>query len=386
MAITSLVSPPTAAGQVAVGDRVDVVAGRSTAIDLLANDERDGLDSVSVDIVIPPRHGVVHWDSTGALFYDPDATFVGRDSLVYRLRVIPSGMFEIDTVASGVDFAADLTTDLGSASDATQFSVSGHLRAVLWPGSTPFDSVSVVGLELVNRESAALAFDYGDLGVTVLTVHVGVAPSGLRLTLLESGPSVVPGFAGLFTQTSNELGVSGTIQISGSGALGGQVPAGVQSFETSTSSDLAGLAGASGDSSLVIFNLDLAQSVDLAGNNADLRITGEIVARGRVSHGGFSGEATVYFDVSTGLATAEIPDRDGWSLYPNPSTGLFRLTSDIGARIELVVSDMLGRRILVARSETGDGELDLSSHPPGLYMVRWRSATERGSRVLMVVR
>ena len=386
MAMSCLLPTPTAVGQIAVGDKVDVVAGRSTLVDLLANDERDGLDSVAVEIVIPPKHGAIRRDSTGAWVYDSNLGFAGRDSLVYRLRVIPSAVFEIDTVASGVDFAADLgIPNLGSASDVTRFGVAGTVRAVLWPGAAGLDSVSVVGLDLVNREAASLAFDYGDLGVTVLTVHGGVADSDLRLGLRNAGASAVPGFAGLFTQAANELGVQGTIQISGSGALGSQVPAGVQSFDTTTASDLAGLVAASGDSSLVILNLDLAQNVDLAGNDADLRITGEIVARGRVAPVGFSGEATAYFDVVSGLAI-QLPDENGWSLYPNPTKGHFLLKSDIETFSAVGVFDMMGRRVLSLGVGRGDQDLDLSGHAPGLYLVRWRTRTRLFSRVVTLVR
>ncbi|MFT4605739.1 MAG: hypothetical protein ACI9W4_002483 [Rhodothermales bacterium] len=389
IAIVMMCGVPTsdAAGQIAVSDTVAVVAGRTARVDVLANDLRAGIDSVSVDVVVPPHGGSIAWDSTGGLLYEPDSGFVGLDSLVYRLQVVPAGLFEIDTVASVVDFAADLAIpNLGSASDNTGLRVSGHIRAVLWPGSSAIDSVSVIGLEMSNLDAASLAFDYGDLGVTVLTVNAGVASSDLRLTLLKGGPSAIPGFAGLFTQVSNELGVAGTIQISGSGALGAQVPAGVQEFDTSTSGDLAGLVGASGDSSLVILNLDLAQSVDLAGNDADLRITGEIVARGRVSPAGFSGHATVYFEVVSGLAT-EVLAAAELGVYPNPSTGLVRLSSASAVWSEVAVFDMLGRRIVSVRGDAGESQIDLSAQAPGLYLLRWQSQTgQTGSRSLMLVR
>jgi hypothetical protein len=151
-----------------------------------------------------------------------------------------------------------------------------------------------------------------------------------------------------------------------------------------TGSDLAGLVGTSGDSSLVILNLDISQSVDLAGNAADLRITGEILARGRVSVPGVSGDATVYFEVASGLAIGETADA-GTSLYPNPSSGRTRLSLGNPGLTRVVVYDMLGRQVLERRSD-GGSDLDLSGHPPGLYVVVWMSGTQSGSRVLVVIR
>lgn len=384
MAITlfSLASSGPAFGQVAVGDTVAASPQMPVSFDVLQNDQLAGLDSVQVIVVSQPMNGTLTREG-GRLIYESSPGFVGLDSLTYRLSVVPVARMEIDSLASTVTFGASLAIpNIGSSTDESSFPVSGMIRPVLWPGVAPYDSVSIAGLALRNATAAALAFDYGDLGVTVLTVNVAVDRGGIALTQLQPGPTAQPGFAGLFTQAANELGVAGSVQISGSGALGSQVPAGTQVFDTSTTSDLSGLVSAAGDSSLVIVNLDLQQQVDLSGNAADLHIRGEIVARGRVPAPSTSNLATVVFEVVSGLST-EIPTEGDWSMYPNPTSGAVWFE---GPYHRLEVFDVLGRRVAL---ELGPGRLhalDLSARPSGLYFVRWETSGRDFARPLIIRR
>lgn len=369
-------------GQVAVGDTVAAVPQMPVSFDVRQNDQLAGLDSVQVVVVSQPVHGTLTREGR-RLIYESMPGFVGRDSLTYRLSVVPVATMQVDSLASTVTFGASLAIpNIGSSTDQTTFPVSGTITPVLWPGTAPYDSVSVAGLDIRNAAAAALAFDYGDLGVTVLTVNVAVDQGGIVLSQLSPGPTAEPGFAGLFTQAANELGVAGSVQISGSGALGSQVPAGTQVFDTSTTSDLSGLALAAGDSSMVIVNLDLQQQVDLSGNAADLHIRGEIVARGRVPAAVTSNLAKVVIDVVSGLST-DVPHASDWSLYPNPTRGAVWFE---GPYDRLEVFDLLGRRVALETSPGGRHALDLSARSAGLYFVRWEAGGRGHARTLIVRR
>jgi hypothetical protein len=76
----------------------------------------------------------------------------------------------------------------------------------------------------------------------------------------------------------------------------------------------------------------------------------------------------------TGIALLPVPRVTRIEIAPNPGHGLFVLSLPDGNPIDaLIVTDLLGRRIAAAIPDVNTSsprrEVDLSSHPPGVYLV-----------------
>ena len=79
--------------------------------------------------------------------------------------------------------------------------------------------------------------------------------------------------------------------------------------------------------------------------------------------------ARVFNDLSTG-AGAERPVPT--VVYPNPSSGLFTVTTGLEGPVEMIVQDALGKTVMrwkLATSTLRAHELDLTKHPSGIYTV-----------------
>jgi Bacterial Ig domain/Secretion system C-terminal sorting domain len=369
---------------VAVSDAINVAAGRmATPIGgLLANDLLVDGDSIIVEVVSGPLHGTAVVGVAGAITYDPDPGFVGPDSLVYRIRRLPTARLAVDAAASELSLRASLAIpNFGSDTDEIQLSVAGHLDVIAWPDEAPYDSISVFGLALANTEASGLSFDYGSLGIVVLTVELEAAAGAIQLSMLQPGAAAETGFAGLFAQTGNELGVIGAVGVRGSGTLGGLVPSGDQVFDTSTTTDLSGLASRTGSTTQVILTIDLNQQVDIGGNAAEIWIAGEVVSEGPSVETLFSNEAVVRFNVVSGVAI-ETPAALSLAIFPNPSVGAVAVTMAPGAFQSLDVVDVLGRvQASQVLGHLARADLDLRDLAPGLYFVRLR-----GTRGVQVTR
>ncbi|MFT5144809.1 MAG: hypothetical protein ACI80V_001819 [Rhodothermales bacterium] len=358
---------------VAIPDAISVVAGREAtqAGGLLANDILVPGDSVLVEVLSGPLHGTAVVGPGGAISYDPDPGFAGLDSLVYRIRRLPAVRLAVDSEASELTLRASLAIpNLGSGTDEIQLSVAGYLDVFAWPDEAPSDSISVFGLSLANTDSTGLSFDYGSLGVVVLTVDLEASAGAIQLSMLQPGAAAETGFAGLFTQAGNELGVIGAVGVRGSGTLGGLVPTGDQVFDTSTTTDLGGLVSGTGSSTQVILTIDLNQQVDIGGNAAEIWISGEVVSEGPAVQTLFSNEAVVRFDVVSGVAT-ETLSASSLAIFPNPSVGTVSVTMVPGAFQSLDVVDVLGRvQASHAVGNLARADLDLRHLATGLYFVR----------------
>jgi len=79
-------------------------------------------------------------------------------------------------------------------------------------------------------------------------------------------------------------------------------------------------------------------------------------------------------DVLVGIY--EYRDRSQFTIYPNPTTGQFTVSSRQGATGEIQVYDLFGRKVL----ESKEPEIDMSTYPAGLYI--WRVGEARGKLVI----
>jgi hypothetical protein len=96
--------------------------------------------------------------------------------------------------------------------------------------------------------------------------------------------------------------------------------------------------------------------------------------------------ADVYgsFDLRTPRLVGNSAQYSGLNVYPNPSTAIFRVTSE-QAMQELVVRDLSGREVLRTLPVAGTTELDLSAQRDGVYMLEVRM-TDRTEQTRLVLR
>ena len=104
-------------------------------------------------------------------------------------------------------------------------------------------------------------------------------------------------------------------------------------------------------------------------------------AVGRVAS--FLAEVVCAQPITCGNVALEVPGvlpNAGWQPFPNPTTGTITVQVDEPAVITL--SDVSGRVVLQQRASVGMIDLDLSSFPNGVYMLRCVGAKVRSARVL----
>jgi Big-like domain-containing protein len=364
---------------------------QTAAPGLLVNDTQGVADSMEVELVSGPALGAASLAPDGSLWYTPPADFSGVDSLIYRLRAVPTVRLALDSLRSQATLAATLTIpNAGSDDDAVTSRLVGNVRALIQEGAAGLDSVRVEDLDISNLDSLRLKFDYGDFGVVVLTVKLSAGQGAILLGMAKAGPAAAVGFANFFSQVSNELLVGGDVQVSGSGVLGSLVPSGAQQFSTSAMADLSGIVTSGQGRSEISLTLALEETVDLSGNDAVLRINGEVVATGDEPVRGVSNQATVYFEIVSGVGTEpESAPALLTAVYPNPAAGSVRVRSGVRAGWQVEVVDMLGRTRVVGTRHLGPGEavLDLAGMAPGAYLVVLRAdGGRREIRPLIVAR
>jgi hypothetical protein len=74
---------------------------------------------------------------------------------------------------------------------------------------------------------------------------------------------------------------------------------------------------------------------------------------------------------------------EGLSFYPNPvSNGKIYITSKTGGDKEVVIYDVLGKKVLQANLNTK--ELNISSISPGVYIIKIREGEATSTRKLMI--
>lgn len=74
---------------------------------------------------------------------------------------------------------------------------------------------------------------------------------------------------------------------------------------------------------------------------------------------------------------------EGLSFYPNPvSNGKIYITSKFSGDREIVIFDVLGKRVFQAVSNTK--ELNISSISPGVYIIKFKEGEATATRKLII--
>jgi len=96
--------------------------------------------------------------------------------------------------------------------------------------------------------------------------------------------------------------------------------------------------------------------------------------------------ADVYgsFDLRTPRLVGSSTNYTGLTVYPNPSTAIFRVSSETAMQ-ELVVRDLSGREVMRTLPVAGATELDLSAQRDGVYMLEVR-LSDRTEQIRLVLR
>lgn len=116
--------------------------------------------------------------------------------------------------------------------------------------------------------------------------------------------------------------------------------------------------------------IDSANNLTLVGNlygNADVWLDPNFTAGSRITpNGGYDG-----FMLKLQSGTLGTPDFDikSFQLYPNPSNGLFNLTSEIDANYYIV--NALGQVLQKGKVEFGSNIIDIQNQPNGLYFLQF---------------
>jgi len=103
---------------------------------------------------------------------------------------------------------------------------------------------------------------------------------------------------------------------------------------------------------------------------------GELIIEGDSTH--------YYFRTVTGTKDL-VTDDSSLSIYPNPSTGKFTLTS-LGSINEIDVFNFIGERVYSAKYTNGlsSSEVNMSGYPIGVYMIVVKDGTNLSSKKIMI--
>ncbi len=86
--------------------------------------------------------------------------------------------------------------------------------------------------------------------------------------------------------------------------------------------------------------------------------------------------------ITTGIKQTEIPEQIGYSIFPNPSTGVFNIQIENTDRaVAIEVYNTVGKLVTTARTSNKQAIVDLSEQPVGVYFVR--IGNQAASRVIV---
>lgn len=361
-------------GQVLAVADTFTVSGR-TVLNLSANDAWPSGDDVDIEVTMPPMHGVIRALSDGRVAYEPDADPAVPDHFTYRLVSRPLHTVQLVPETSMLDFGADVSTPLGSASDTEVIGVAGTAGVHIWAGG---DSVRVATLAIRNVADVGLRFDYGS-PVVFATLRVRAAADSISLSQTSpAAPAARAGLFGSFAHAAVPFDIVAAVTLEGTGLFTGQVPDGIQRLETAAERAYAGSTIFSGDTVLLTLDVAFTESFPLADNTVALTISGSLQGTGpaRPVETSADVEVTIRPVTDTSVERPAAPDRRSMSVYPNPAR-VHATIDGLSPHGTWVLVDMLGRTV---RSGAGL-EVSLVGLSHGVYSVR----TSHGATALTIL-
>ena len=380
---------------IAADDAYDTLPDSSISISgpgLLLNDALTTSDSLVVILLSGPTSGELRFDGLGGFSYKPAAGFAGIDSFSYELRTIPFQQIELDTTQSTLIFDAEVDIGLASRSDVDSTAMKGVLGFYIQPTTTPFQSVHLQTMDLTINDSLELSIGYSILG------NLGIKADKDSLNLfMNSFGDAANITTGAFQQAGNKVGISGILNLSGSGFIGDSVPDEPQVFETETDLVVDGNISLNGSQIEMAIPIAFVDTVALSDDaTAYLNLGGSLKGIGPYIEGLTSNTATVYITVEPFSNTASEDLNSLQTIleqnFPNPVSSHTRIGYQLAAAstVSLKVYDTLGREIVTlidAFESAGTHEvvLDTSAWPPGMYLYQLQTDNYQASRTFVVL-
>ena len=348
-------------------------------------------DSLSVLLVSEPSNGQVVINHDGSFTYTPDPFFNGIDSFTYRIESIPLQVLEIDTLQSALNF--DMTVDLpivGEDDAEGAGRIGGTTYLYVHNGEAQLYDMS---LQIIDPLSLGFRFRAGI--ITVARLFVDAEPGAFMLSQSQrSAPSeVVDGF---FRQDSTKVQVMGTVLLTGTGLIEGQVPEDPEEFDTETEAAI-GIQMTFTDSTLTAeVPIDLFEAFELSGVSVDMEVQGQLTASGPLKPS-MASEAVVTITVDP-LSRASVGDESilTYSLsqnFPNPIRSTTTITYSIETtdHVRLRIYDVLGREVAVLVDEVQvpgqhQVQVDAASLSSGMYLYRLETGNFTDARSMVVMK
>jgi len=151
---------------VAVADRADVVSGRSTTIDVLANDKDADGEALNVESVTTPSQGSVAIEANQVRYSSPSG-FSGTVTLSYEVAD-PTGRSSsatVTVVVASSTLSGELHSTLSAAPERSWVRVNKNLFSEVWPVTSQRPSVGATNPARVISAWSSMAWDpnRGDL-------------------------------------------------------------------------------------------------------------------------------------------------------------------------------------------------------------------------------
>ncbi len=379
---------------VAVEDFFDTFADSTLTVEapgVLANDTSDY--AIEAELRSDVVDGVLTLQPDGSFTYTPAPGLVGMDSFTYVAVTdeIPE-QFVVDGTMSGVKMTAELTTLFGTRTDVDSSGVSGTVTASVTPNTAPFAEIQIVALDLTLAGAISLTFDYGSLAGTLTAA---ADAETLVFSLPTAGP-VADVTADAFDQLGNEVNLAGTLNISGTGIIGGQITQGPTGLDVTVPADLGGTIVQNGSELQLDFPLQAIGVFQVEGNDVGVTIDGVVSATAPLATLVSSEPALVTIMVNSTVGTESEALTDRFVLhraFPNPAAGRTTITYDVPAAgdVSIGIYDVLGRRVSTLAQGTRSAgthriDVDLSDLPTGVYFYGLKAGSSIQTQKLVVLR
>ena len=355
---------------------------------VLDNDPAYPATRTIVRVTREPLFGQLTMNVDGTFTYQPNPLYTGPDQFEYVIDHVP--LQELTFVGgSSLSIDGSLTTAFGTDDTQKDIPITGTATTDIGPNGVPITTVQVVELDVQNSAAVGLKFDY-----TGVSVHVDLAAQALKLLLNLIGPPVEPNPPlGAFTQIGNKLGLNATVDIYGSGLLGGLVPSSQEVLDTETDMDLSGLIFNQNNTVTLILTVNSAHDVEFGDNSIDMTISGQISAVGPYVPGGTSNPEVVNLSVFSPVNTEDETPTAAHvvNVYPNPVTTRATISFELPAPlpVRIAVYDILGREVeVLTDGYEGTGRQqrfwDSSGHPRGIYFLKMTTDQESITRPIVL--
>ena len=362
---------------------------------VLVNDTDAEGDSLAAVLLTEPANGTLTLNRDGSFTYTPNNGFTGTDTFTYLAEEVTPESFSVDQTQSGIRFETSLSIPgLGDESDSDSSSVRGTITADVTPNTMPFAEIHITGMNLTLADSLDLSFRFGIIGGRLDAV---TEPDSMVLTVVQPGaPAEIADSA--FTQTANEVGIAGTLNLDASGLIALAVQDGPQQIEVMALDDLTGFITQRDTTLRLGLPLELEGTFDVTGNAVDVVVQGFLAATAPILPAPLtSNAATVSIVVevnTTAEEAAEVPARFALEQnYPNPfnpvTTIVYALPTP--SAVSLTVYDALGRKVATlteAYQAAGRHSVrfDAGSLPGGVYVYRLQAGSFTAAKTFVVLK